>query len=170
MRRLKRISLLERCDVSGFNNDMGNGELAAWSGKRSKVMRERKMRTVRDRGSSSAHACACARTRVPFARQCVRDSRALLPLLPPTDGFRVVVASAARAVCADRAMFRGLPRRSTKLRLPSSFVALSPDPRPQADEHQSFLSEPDDIFSLTRAGITVAPASSFGMRKQWHTR
>jgi hypothetical protein len=48
-----------------------------------------------------------------------------LPLLPPIDEFRAVVAFAARAVCAGRATFPGLPRRSTKVRLPNSFVSHS---------------------------------------------
>ena len=171
MRRRKHIRLWSVVTSSGRNDNGERGtRRMVWQAIEGNCERDRKMRTVRNRGSAGAHACARAIFRAPFAPRCGRGSRARLRLLPPSDGFHVVVAFGARAACADRAMFRGSPLRPTKPRLPSSFVALSPDGRLQADGAAIVPVGIRRHFLLTRAGITVTPASSLGMRKQWHTR
>ena len=76
----------------------------------------RKPTTTRDEAPAEARASALSGPR--FALR----SRARLHLLPPNDEFQVVVASAARAVCADRATSRGSPRRSIRVQLPSSCI------------------------------------------------
>jgi len=71
--------------------------------------------------SGKAHATAVAADlSVPFELPFALESRAPHRLPPPSDGYPDVVASRARAVCADRATPRGSPRRSTKARLSSS--------------------------------------------------
>ena len=100
--------------------------------------------------SGTAHANAVMDFSVPFELPFAPDSRAPRHLPPPSDGFPDVVASPARAVCADRASPRGSPRRSTKARLSSSF-ATHPDlacEKAGMVEHRSFLSGWDDIFRL----------------------
>jgi hypothetical protein len=111
----------------------------------------------------------CVRSALPF----VRGLPAQLRLPPPNDESRAVVAFAARAVCADRATFRGPQRRSTRVRLPSSFVSLS-------------QSHPDDVPSTIRScrgwatfigtanrhysGAHCAPTQLQTTRTKWHTR
>ena len=86
-------------------------------------VRKTAMRDVPIRCGKAHADASCAKLSVRSVRPCALDSRALLHLLPPTDEDPAVVASVARAVCADRATSRGSRRRSTKARLPSSFAA-----------------------------------------------
>ncbi len=124
-RKLKHIGLLARCDVFRLIESLERGaRRMVWQAIEDEVQRERMLGRLRDRNSSKAFARGSATRRVRSV-QCARRYRGSRRLLPPSDGFPAVVASAARAVCADRAMSRGLPRRSTKFRLPSSLMALS---------------------------------------------
>lgn len=59
----------------------------------------------------------------PSAPPCASHSRERRRLLPPTGEFRGVVAFDARAVCAGRVSVPALSRRSTRVRLSSSFHA-----------------------------------------------
>ena len=94
--------------VAGGMQSYRSGVLAPMTGQPISTQEQRA--AVRTAGRPAVWA-ALPSSRYPWERH---------RLLPPSDGFHVVVASAARAVCADRAMSRGLPRRSTKVRLPSS--------------------------------------------------
>ena len=133
-------------------------------------VRRRSMRNAPDCSRKAQVNPLLRRISVRSARPCALDLRALPRLHPPSDEYPDVVASGARAVCADRATFRGSPRRSTKAQLPSSFVMrlnLNEDGIGRASIVPVWHGR--HFLLVTRAGITVALALGL-MGKQWHTR
>jgi hypothetical protein len=127
---------------------------------------------ARENARDKARVCA-AKAGAQSAPQFARDSRERYRLLPPSDGFRVVVASVARAVCADRATVPGPPRRSTRvqppIRLTRSFVSHSQATHRR--ETSTNRSCRERATFKAPAGRHYSDARILSLsRKKWHTR
>ena len=132
------------------------------------VRRKRMSKASRPARKAYAHARSTgvsARSVPP----CVPGLRAQRRLLPPSDAVPGVVASGARAVCADRVWSRGSPRRSAIAQLPSSSASCFHLDQDGMTRALIVPVGPGIHFSLTRTGTTVTSASG-STGKQWHTR
>ncbi len=169
---MKRIRVLERC--SGFGRNLGKrGRIWGARLRAGKRWTDRNACVCARQNAHDAARVSVAKERAQSAPQFARDSRERPRLLPPSDEFRVVVASAARAVCADRATFPGPPRRSTRVQLPirltRSFVSHSQaihggetSTNRSCRERATFKAPAGRHYS----GSRILSLS----RKKWHTR